>query len=192
MSDSPKNRFRGKKETEQAELENNKKIKPELGKFVIEMQRDAAEKAAKEKKKEDDILLSSDEVIQRASKLSCILFFEQKLWEKIPPYFEMQWLIEGPKTQQMIDEMNLDVGAFATYLVREYNIYLKYRTVQHSYPNPMVEENLMFFWNKFNADLNLLMAGERLRVQKGNQSILLDDVAPSKQGLILPEHLKKH
>lgn len=186
-----KNIVRSEKEIAKKELEQNKKIKPHLQKFVIDLQRKKAAETTAEKKKEDDAILAAQDVINRASQLSTIAMFRDKLWQTYPPTLDMAWT---HNTEYLESEVSTDVTGFALYLVKEYRNYLREVNSPNSYPNPMQEENLIFFWNKMNADMQLLIAAEKLSIAKGNKSKIISYAKPveeaPKNSFILPENYK--
>lgn len=184
------NVIKSDKTIEKEELKQNKKIKPHLQKFVIDLQRKKAEETAREKKVEDDAMLGAQDIIERSSQLSAIALFKDKLWKDYPPTLEMAWT---NKAEYEESEVNVDVSGFAFYLVREYRNFLREVNSEHGYPNPMVEQNLPFFWNKMNADMKLLIAGEKLRVAKGNKSKIISYANPKPDpvsDIILPGNKK--
>lgn len=167
---------KSKTQIEKTELEQNKKIKPKLRKFVIEGQRKRAEEVAKAKTKEENIMLASEEVIQRASKLATKALLGDRIWQRIPPLLEWRWtrFSLSAQTPQTQTEMNSDIAGFATYLVREYRNFLTLgKTTSRGYLSPLDDKNIEFFWSKFNADLKLLIDAEMNRVKKGNASVIL-------------------
>lgn len=174
---------RGKQQQEKDDLVAAKKLKPKLRKFLINTQVQKAAETANEQKKEQEALLSSDEIIQRAAHLAAICFYERRLWKQYPPSVEMKWLQEGWGTPALQQEMQADMAGFTTYLVREYRTYLQLRnTAKKGYLSPLDEKNLAFFWQKFNADLRLLIEADRRRVALGNQGVIL--VGDAKKGVL--------
>lgn len=179
---------RTRKERDQDELANNKVLKPKLAKFLIDAQRAKAEEVSKQKTEDDKWLLSSNEVIERAGHLACVALLQMKIWQTMPPFLSMEWTIKGTNQQQYAQEMHQDISGFATYLCREYNTFIKFKASGKGYPNPMQEEQISFFWAKFNADLKLLIEAERRRVAAGNTSVILHTHdKPSSSGLVLPD-----
>lgn len=179
------NIIKGKKDQIKRDQELVKKIKPKLKKFVIDQQVQNAAKVAEEKKEEEKLLLQSNEVINRAGKLACIAMLDKKLWQQMPSYFEMKWTKLGPTSEELIREMQGDIGGFATFLVREYNTYLKYHAVGRGYPNPMQDEHLVWFWAKFNADLRLLVEADKRRIADGNNGAIVE--TKTENGIIIPK-----
>jgi hypothetical protein len=160
------------KATEIKDAELVKDIKPKLRKYLIDTQVENAKKVTKEKKEINDKLLSNEEITKRMSKLSCIAFFELRLWIDNPPAIDMPWLREGSGQPEFQADMNLDLAGFATYLLREY--YGNYLTLKgKDYPNPLQEENLKFFWDKMNVDLRLLFKADLLNQKKGNKGAVV-------------------
>jgi hypothetical protein len=150
-----------------------KKIKPKLRKYVIEQQREKAKKAVEEQK-EQAAVLDKDYLIKRASQLACIAYFDKQVWREHPPYLEAQWLKKGASTPELIQEMNTDIAGFATYLLYEYNNYNRLRiTTVRGYPNPLLEENLPWFWAKMNADMAILIKADMGNIKRGNNSVVV-------------------
>lgn len=173
----------GTKEQAKKDAESVKKIKPHLQKYVIDEQRKSAGKAAVEKAKDDALLLGRQDVLDQAQKLAALALVGRKIWQQVPPVLPMVWTTRGSGTPQLIREMNADVAGFAVYLAREYNNFLKGRSMKRGYLNPMDEKNIMFFWNKFNADIKMLVDAEMKRIKAGNKSSWISIGDPSK-----PQH----
>jgi hypothetical protein len=149
-----------------------KDIKPKLKKYLIDTQVKNAEKVSKEKKKENEQLLSNEQIAERMFQLSKIAFFELRVWVDSPPALDMPWLRDGSGRPEFQADMNLDLGGFATYLLREY--YGNYLPLKDKdYPNPLLEENLKFFWDKMNVDLRLLFKADLINQKKGNKGAVM-------------------
>ena len=167
---------KGKKLQLTDDLAQAKRLKPKLRKFVIDSQVQQAATTAHETKSEQDALLTSDDIINRASNLACIAFYVKSFWKEYPPAVEMKWLTAGWSTPDLQREMHTDIAGLATYLVREYRTYLReHKTAKRGYPNPLSDDNLLFFWQKFNADLRLLIDAGRRRIALGNAGVVIVD-----------------
>lgn len=94
----------------------------------------------------------------------------------------MQWISKGWGTPELVREMHADVAGFAYGLVLEYEEnYVPLRnTASRGYLNPMDEDNLVFFWQKWNNDLRKLVEADRRRTALGNAGSILVD-GPSKR-----------
>jgi hypothetical protein len=180
----------GKTAQEKKDVETVKKIKPALRKFVVDEQVRKAETTAKEQKEEKVKEMSRDDVIHRASQLAVMAFLEKKFWQIAPLPFEMAWATGktfGGKTLTTLEsqnEMNIDISGFASFLVGEYTRMEKDIKALR-YRNPLQEENLSFFWNKFLMDLRLLIKADSARVAAGNQGAIVQEKMHS--GIILPD-----
>lgn len=157
-----------------------KEIKPKLQKFVIDQQNRDAEQTVKEQVEYEAKIkrlesLAKD-VIKRAEKLSALCFLEKRLWREHPPAVTMSWLGTVVFSKERELEAKQDMWAFTRYLFNEYfKNYMEHSNDRAGYPDPMKEENLLFFWNKFNADLLLLIAADKRRVDAGNKGVVLAD-----------------
>lgn len=155
-----------------------KKIKPQLRKFVIDQQVSQAAENIKKDQEEAKKLTQMEtefrEVIKRAQKLARIALLDKRIWQQYPPALSTEWMVSGAFTVQQQREQQMDVWAFARYLVKEYfSNYLEHHTDKAGYPNPMGETQLTWFWLKFNADLRLLIKADAQRVAAGNEPVVL-------------------
>jgi len=187
--------IKSKTQEEKEELETNKKIKPHLRKFVMDYQRNKAKQTAEEKfareEKLNKMQAEMEAVVHRAKALSLIAFTQKKVWKQHPPYFEMKWLTSLTVTPELEQAQKIDMWGFAQYLTREYfSNYLKEQDSEKGYPNPMKEENLEWFWVKFNADLKLLIKAEMQSVAKGNKSNIIVTKENKTPNIILPNKTK--
>jgi hypothetical protein len=83
---------------------------------------------------------------------------------------------------------NADVAGFAKCLSDEYN-HMEKDIKALKYPNPLQEENLPFFWNKFVMDLRLIILADAKRVEMGNKGAIVSKAGPTRpDGIILPNH----
>jgi hypothetical protein len=161
---------------------------------VVTEQVKKAEETAKGKTKELEKMLARPEAIQRASQLAVIAFLEKRYWQIAPLPFEMSWATGktfGGKTlttQEMQSEMNIDISGFASFLVGEYTRMEK-EIKALKYRNPLQDENLPFFWNKFLMDLRLLIKADTARVAAGNQGAIVQEKMSS--GIVLPNGVHK-
>jgi len=151
-----------------------RKIKPKLRKFVIKNQQDRAIKAAQEVVEQRKVLIQ-ESLITRGCEIAYIAMVKNKIWERYPSYFEMKWARTIIVTEADRRERDLDVAGFGSYLAREYINYVKLKDSKKGYPNPMNEENITFFWLKFNADLRLLIKADKLRVAAGNKGVIISN-----------------
>ena len=159
------------KPSEVKDMELAQKIKPKLRKAVIHKIVSTAEENFK-KKQEEDKKLNDKTNANRAAQLACIALFQERVWEKIQPYFVMEWLKKGHGTPALQKEMEDDVIGFATFLDREYQNYLNLRNTGKGYPNPFAETNLLWFWAKFNVDLKLLVEGDQSLIKHGKKGVV--------------------
>lgn len=169
------NIIKSAKQSEIAELEANKKLKPKLREFVIKQQQQKAMQTSMERRSTAKKVLARNDVLERANKLAVIALVYNQIWRKLPPVLDWRWTRFGPISQEDIEHMNKDVSAFAAYLANEY--ILNYKQISGEYPNPMQEGNLMFFWQKFNLDLSLTIEADIKQKEKGNQGVIVADKA---------------
>jgi hypothetical protein len=172
-----------KQDTQQRDHALVKQIKPRLRKFLIDTQVQQASKTASQQKVKQEKLLSHDDLLKQAESLAKIAYFKLRVWREHPPYFAMQWITKGWGTPELVKEMNGDVAGFAYGLILEYEEnYLKQRrTATRGYLNPMDEKNLVFFWQKWNQDLRVLVETDRRRKALGNAGVVI--VGDPKKGL---------
>lgn len=165
---------------EKKELEINRTIiKPKLKKYLIDKQVKQASETTAQKKKDTERFVSREDVLKAATKLSMKAFFDIRIWERKPPIVSMKWLIAGTETAELQREMKSDIAGFSTYLVREYYQFIDLKDgTKRGYLNPLQEDNLMFFWGKFNIDLSLLIAADKKRIQAGNAGLIIANSIP--------------
>lgn len=177
MTDAP-TIITSKTDEAKRDAETVKKIRPALKQFVIGeqvkgAQKSAAEQQAYEAKIKNFESLAKD-VIHRAEKLSWECFMEKKLWRQHPPAVSMSWLGSVAYSKEKALECKQDLWGFTRYLFNEYfKNYMVHKDDPSGYPDPMRDENLLFFWKKFNADLLLLIAADARRVNAGNKGVVL-------------------
>jgi len=173
-----------KKDTDKRDRALVKQIKPKLRKFLIDTQVSQAGKTAKQQKVKQEKLLSHDDVLKQAEYLSKIAYFKLRVWREHPPYFQMHWISKGWGTPELVKEMQADVAGFAYGLVLEYeeNYTPLQRTAKRGYLNPMDEKNLVFFWQKWNHDLRVLVETDRRRRALGNAGVVIVG-DPNKKGV---------
>jgi hypothetical protein len=184
----------GKKAQEKADIETVKKLKPELRKFVVNEQIRKAKQTAEAEKKEREEKLSRSDIINRCSQLAVIAYLDKKYWEQAPLPFEMAWVtgksFSGKvlNDQERQNELQIDVSGFSKYLLEEY-IHMEKDIKALRYRNPLQEENLPFFWNKFLMDLRLLIKADSARVAMGNKGAIVQEKMSS--GIVLPNGVKQ-
>jgi len=173
----------GKSDAQQRDADLVKKIKPKLRQFLIDTQVNQAGKTARQQQVKKEKLLSHDDVLKQAEYLSKIAYFKLRVWREHPPYFQMHWIRKGWGTPELVREMNGDVAGFAYGLVLEYeeNYTPLLRTAKRGYLNPMDERNLVFFWQKWNHDLRVLVETDRRRKALGNAGVVI--VGDAKKGV---------
>lgn len=166
-----------KNEEEKKDLEINKVIKPKLQKFVIDQQVNKAKETALQGIKDNKEMLSDDQIKIQCAKLSLKAFSELKLWKTRGFALDTPWIIKGLVTDDMVRHFMEDVSGFSSFLLREYYTnYLKLKdSADKGYRNPLNEDNLPFFWDKFNGDIKLLLIAEQRRKNLGNAGIILPD-----------------
>lgn len=174
------------KEKVDAEKKIVKEIKPKLEKFLIDQQvNKASETAHKQYEKSVEILEEIDKTQAdvQASKIAMRAFLDMKLWEKFPPPLEYSWLTgirssDGKRLSfdEIKSEFAHDISGFSTYLVTEWQN-MKKEIKEGKYPNPMSHEEatIVFFWQKFCADMNILVKSELKYQALGNKGLLLPD-----------------
>src|SRR6266568_6067837 len=174
---------KNKKERAAEEKKIVKELKPKLTKYLIDQQvNKAAETAVKAHKKAVETLeeLTRSQADIQASKIAMNAFLDLKLWEKYPPPLEYAWLTgvrssDGKRLspQEVKSEFAHDISGFSTYLVTEH-MNMKKEINQGKYPNPMAtnEVTITFFWQKFCADMNILVRSDAKYQSLGNKGVL--------------------
>jgi hypothetical protein len=180
----PKGLVRSKKQQDADDLTQAARLKPKLRKFLIDTQVNAAAKAIHDTDSQVEKLSAMEsqmkEVVNRAKVLSHVAFMDKKLWLAYPPAVAMRWLTTASVSPDLEKEQLLDTWAFAKYLVMEFfRNYLEHKDDKAGYPNPLAEENIAWFWQKFNADIRLLIEADQRRVDAGNDPVIL--VTPEKK-----------
>lgn len=160
-------------ESEAKDLELAKKIKPKIRRYVIDQQRKRAAIVAKENKEKEEELLSNSELINRSVQVAVKAFMDVKIWQKFPPVLETKWIKTGVLSTDSVEELNIDVSAFAAHLLREYYGNFRKLHLSTGYPNPMDDKNIEFFWKKFNFDIGLLIKADESRIGKGNMPVVI-------------------
>jgi hypothetical protein len=151
------------------------KIKPKLRKFVGKKVLEATQRGIEAKAEQRKVLVL-ESLIRRGCEVAYIALVNKRIWEKIPPYMEMKWTRAVVITEALRRERDEDIAGFGSYLAREYLNYVKLKdTTKRGYLNPMNEENIIFFWSKFNADLRLLIEADKRRIALGEKGIVIAD-----------------
>ena len=168
----------GKTDQQKRDQDLVTKIKPKLRKFVIDQQVSKAAENIKAQQDQEKKLTQMEaefrEVIKRAQKLARIALLNTRIWRQYPPALSTEWMTSGAFTVAQQREQQMDIWAFARYLVKEYFAnYLEHQNDKAGYPNPMDETQLTWFWLKFNADLRLLIKADAKRVEAGNEPVVL-------------------
>jgi len=177
-----------KNEEEKAAEEKRilKKLKPKLEKFLIDEQvNKAAITATKNHEKAIETLeeLTKSQADVQASKIAMSAFIDLKLWEKYPPPLEYAWLTgvrssDGKRLSpnEVQSEFAHDIAGFSTYLVTEW-MNMKKEVKKGKYPNPMAKDEgtIVFFWQKFCSDMNILVRSDMKYQALGNKGLLLPD-----------------
>jgi hypothetical protein len=171
----------GAQEEAKQEKELVNQIKPKLENFLINQQVSKAEETAKKSAEDSaDMLrrMTKEQIVGQTSKLAMRAFLDLKLWQKQKPAIDMAWMtgqtLDGRKlsNNELQTELKADIAGFSSYLVREY-FNMEKDIVKGKYPNPLIESNLVFFWEKFCGDMILLLkVNERLR-KKDNAGLII-------------------
>jgi len=177
---------KNKKETAEEEKKIVGEIKPKLERFLIDEQvNKASENAHKthEKDKETIEEMERTHAGEQASKIAMHAFLDLQLWKKYPAPLEYSWIngvrsSDGRKlTQEEINsELAQDISGFSFYLVNEW-MNMKREIKKGKYRNPLSEDekNIIWFWQKFCVDINIIMRSDIKFQKAGNKSILAPD-----------------
>lgn len=178
--------IKNQKEKRAEEKRIIKKIQPKLEKYLIDQQvNKAAETAVKSHEKAVETIQELDKTNadKQAAKIAMSAFLDLKLWEKYPAPLEYAWLTgvrssDGKRLSpaEVQHEFATDISGFSSYLVTEW-MNMKKDIKEGKYPDPMSsnEVTITFFWQKFCADMNILMRSDMKYKSQGNKGVLLPD-----------------